>query len=267
MGRKANLDSNLKPIVLSDIHIRVVQAMHVLYRISNNSYTKERVATASKEYCLVNFVNNVLTEHDNMTIIADGVDAKLLDFICAKKQKNIEILNESLGSNGASFRFQLDYASGLPKNTIVLFQEDDYIYTEACWPNNTDFNYHEMISQALEFADYISFYDHPDKYMSPKVGGNPLISERGTEKTEVFCTQSMHWKYTNSTTCTFACMVETVQQDAKIWKHFCPANHPHDYQAFLALGLRGRKLATSIPGKATHCDKQWISPFFFNRDV
>ena len=241
--------------------------MHVLYRISNNSYKKERVPTASKEYCLVTFINNVLAEHDNMTIIADGVNAELLDFISSKKKKNIEILRESLGSNGASFRFQLDYASELPKNTIILFQEDDYIYKKACWPHNTGFTYHEMISHALEFADYISFYDHPDKYMSPKVGGNPLISEKGTEKTEVFCTKSSHWKYTNSTTCTFACTVETIKQDAQIWKHFCPANHPHDYQAFLALGLRGRKLATSIPGKATHCDMQWISPFFFNIEM
>ena len=60
--------------------------MHVLYRISNNSY-KKRVPTASKEYCLVTFINNVLTEHDNMTIIADGVDADLLDFISSKKKK------------------------------------------------------------------------------------------------------------------------------------------------------------------------------------
>ncbi len=267
MGRKTNLDSNLKTIFPSDIHTRVVRVMHVLYRISNNSYKKERLPNASKEYCLVNFINNVLTEHDNMTIIADGVDEELLDFIFTNRLNNIEILHENLGSNGASFRFQLDYASELPKNTVVLFQEDDYIYNEACWPHNSGFTYHEMISQALEFADYISFYDHPDKYMPPKVGGNPLVSEKGTEKTEVFCTKSIHWKYTNSTTCTFACMVETVKQDAKIWKHFCPANHPHDYQAFLALGLRGRKLATSIPGKATHCDMKWISPFFFNGDA
>lgn len=241
--------------------------MHVLYRISSNSYQKERLPVASKEYCLSNFINNVLTERDKMTIIADGVDAGLMEFILAQKQKNIEILRENLGSNGAAFRFQLDYASRLPQNTIVMLQEDDYIYKEARWPHNTNFNYHEMISQALEFADYISFYDHPDKYMSPKVGGNPLISERGTEQTEIFCTKSMHWKYTNSTTCTFACTVETVKQDSRIWKHFCPDNHPHDYQAFLALGLRGRKLATSIPGKATHCDMPWISPFFFNWEM
>ena len=237
--------------------------MHVLYRISSNSYQKERLSFANKEYCLSNFIDNVLSAHDKMTIIADGVDAELLEFILVKKRKNIEILNKNLGSNGAAFRFQLDYASSLPQRTVVLFQEDDYIYKEARWPHNTNFDYHEMISQALEFADYVSFYDHPDKYMPPEAGGNPLISDRGTEKTEIFRTESMHWKYTNSTTCTFACMVETVKQDAQIWKRFCPENHPHDYQAFLALGLRGRTVATSIPGKATHCDSQWISPFFF----
>ena len=31
---------------------------------------------------------------------------------------------------------------------------------------------------------------------------------------------------------------------------------------FLALGWKGRKLATALPGRATHADIGWISPFF-----
>ena len=63
-------------------------------------------------------------------------------------------------------------------------------------------------------------------------------------------------------TCTFATTAEVIRQDQKIWKLFCPGTHPNDFQSFLALGSRGRTLATSLPGKATHTEKPWISPFF-----
>ena len=102
--------------------------MHVLYRISSNSYQKERLSFASKEYCLSNFIDNVLSGHDKMTIIADGVDAELLEFILVKKRKNIEILNKNLGSNGACFplsvglcfRFATKYCSPVSRGRLHL---------------------------------------------------------------------------------------------------------------------------------------------------
>ena len=46
-----------------------------------------------------------------MTIIADNVDRQLLDFIKSKTRKNINVSEHNLGSNGASFRYQLDMAA------------------------------------------------------------------------------------------------------------------------------------------------------------
>ena len=100
------------------------------------------------------------------------------------------------------------------------------------------------------FAHYVSFYDHPDKYLSPKTGGNKFITEQGVENTGIFCTKNSHWKYTNSTTCTFATTAGVIKKDQKLWKLFCSGNHPNDFQSFLALGSRGRTLATSLPGRA-----------------
>ena len=236
--------------------------MHVLYRISSNSYEKERLSFATKEYCLSNFIENVLTSSDNMTIIADCVDNKLKQTINNYENSNVKIIHEELGSNGASFRFQIDFATSLPDNEIVLFQEDDYLYKPSGWPYQTCTTYHELSREALSFAHYVSFYDHPDKYLSPKFGGNKFITDHGVENTGVFRTRNSHWKYTNSTTCTFATTADVIKQDQKIWKLFCPGNHPNDFQSFLALGSRGRTLATSLPGKATHTEKPWISPFF-----
>lgn len=236
--------------------------MHVLYRISSNSYEKERLSFATKEYCLSNFVKNVVTSSDKMTIIADCVDTELRQIINSYKTSNIEILHKKLGSNGASFRFQIDLAASLPEGEIVLFQEDDYLYTSASWPYPNNTTYDGLIKEALQFAEYVSFYDHPDKYLSPKSGGNKFTTDQGVENTGIFRTENSHWKFTNSTTCTFATTSDVIKQDQKIWKTFCPENHPHDFQAFLALGVRGRLLATSIPGKSTHTEKPWLSPFF-----
>lgn len=236
--------------------------MHALYRISSNSYKKERLSFATKEYCLSNFINNVLTESDKLTIIADCVDHELKQIIDRSEAANIDILHETLGSNGASFRFQIDLAASFPDDEIVLFQEDDYLYMPANWPYRANTTYHELIKEALNFAEYVSFYDHPDKYLSPQFGGNKYITDQGVENTGIFRTENSHWKYTNSTTCTFATTAKVIRQDQKIWKAFCAGTHPHDFQSFLALGLRGRTLATSLPGKSTHTEMPWLSPFF-----
>ncbi len=236
--------------------------MQIVYRISNNSYKKERLPVATKEYCLKDFIEKVVTSDDFMTIIADSVDDDLGAYISQFQSNNIKIIPITARSNGASFRFQLEYVRSFKLDEIVMFQEDDYIYKTPSWPYGRSVKYHEMIERALKFADYISLYDHPDKYLPPKAGGNKFISPEGIESTAVFCTADSHWKYTNSTTCTFAARAQTILQDTKIWYEFCKTDHPYDFQAFLALGCKGRKLATPIPGRATHADIGWVSPFF-----
>jgi len=236
--------------------------MQILYRISNNSYNKDRLPYASKEYCLANFIVNVVTKNDRMLIIADCVNDDLMKTINSHACDNIEIMKKNFGSNGASFRFQLEYASTLSETEVVLFQEDDYLYKSAGWPFNLNTSYAELINEGLSQAHYVSFYDHPDKYIPPSLGGNKLISSSGIETTGLFLTRHSHWKFTNSTTCTFAAKAKTISEDMQIWKEFCPADHPYDFHAFIALSARGRKLVTSIPGKSTHTDTAHISPFF-----
>lgn len=238
--------------------------MQILYRISNNSYKKPRLSSATKEGCLENFINNVVTETDEMVIIADNVQAQLLDFIRSKSKRNIAVTEHNFGSNGASFRYQIELASSFPDEEIIMCQEDDYFYKPAEWPYQVKTTYGQLLEEVLDASDYASLYDHPDKYLPPALGGNKYISNEGVEHTGVFRTKHSHWKYTNSTTCTFACKSKTIRNDMKIWKQFCQGDHPHDFQAFVALSLKGRKLASSIPGRATHCELNFISPFFMN---
>ncbi len=239
--------------------------MKILYRVSSNSYKKQRLPKATKEFCLENFIENVVNHQNQLFLIGDNVEEDLKKFLISKTAENIEFIDQSFGSNGASFRFQLELASSFNDDELVLLQEDDYLYKPAAWPFHAPITYEELFSQALEHADYASVYDHPDKYLAPSLGGNKLISETGVESTGLFCTAHSHWKYTNSTTCTFASTARTIRKDLKIWMHFCSGDHPYDFQAFTALGLKGRKLATSIPGRATHAELNQISPFFIEQ--
>ena len=236
--------------------------MKILYRVSSNSYKKPRLAEATKEFCLENFIKNVLHKSDEMILIGDNVDAPLKSYLEAKKSDNIRFIDQQFGSNGASFRFQLELASSFNDDDVVLLQEDDYLYKSPNWPYHSGVSYNEIFSEALQYADYVSAYDHPDKYIAPSHGGNKFINESGVENTGLFRTPHSHWKYTNSTTCTFASRAKTLRKDLKIWFHFCSGDHPYDFQAFTALGLKGRRLATSIPGRATHTELNQISPFF-----
>ena len=106
----------------------------------------------------------------------------------------------------------------------------------------------------------MSLYDHADKYIPANKGGNPLIDIDGGEITKVFRTKSTHWKLTNSTTMTFACTIEQLQQDAEVWKKYTEGTHPHDMQIFLELRDKGRSLVTPLPGYSTHCEPSWSSP-------
>ena len=96
--------------------------------------------------------------------------------------------------------------------------------------------------------------------MSP--GPNPLVRDGG-EATKVILTRSTHWKYTNSTTMTFAARAGTLKQDYEILRQHCETDIPLDFRMFIALRQRGRKLITPIPGRATHCD-HFPSPFFLS---
>ena len=73
-----------------------------------------------------------------MTIIADNVDRQLLEFIKSRTRKNINVSEHNLGSNGASFRHQLDMAASFPDEEIILLQEDDYLYKPLSGPTKKE---------------------------------------------------------------------------------------------------------------------------------
>ena len=220
--------------------------MYVIYRISDTGYQKDKPDYINNQNCL----NNALYTFNKATwwVIADNVGDETKEFINSKV-KTVEYV--SVGHGAGTFNLALDIALNLPDNEIVYFLENDYLH---------NLNADKIIESGFDLGfDYVTAYDHPDKYLNPIEGGNPFCSGRA-EDTRVYLGEYCHWKLTNSTTMTFAAKVKTLKEDEEILRKWTKDTYPYDFQMFMELKQIGRRLASAIPGFATHGETDWLSP-------
>ena len=232
--------------------------MRIFYRLSDGSYPKERFKHATKKNCLYNFLKHFNNTDDQMVLFLDNVKSET--FI--KFQKLIRDHNASFGgmpvsikqsfagSSAKSFRLVFEAALEREDDEAVYFVEDDYAYL----PNSR-----KVLLEGLERADYVTLYNHPDKYIPASKGGNPLIGYDAAEQTKVFVTDNSYWMMTNSTTMTFATTVGVLREDASVWRKYTEGSYPQDMKIFLDLRREGRTLIQPIPTKATHCEPKWAA--------
>ena len=220
--------------------------MNIIYRISNNSYTKDRPDYVNKKVCFENAYNTF--KDCKWTVVCDRLNDETKTFL---EKFNLELTHVDIGNNAGSFNYVLDKALELDNKEIVYLLEDDYLHK----PNSK-----QIITDGIELGfDYVTLYDHPDKYMNPIDGGNPFCSGM-SEETRVYLGDNCHWKLTNSTTMTFASKVKTLREDEKIIRKWTNDEHPHDFQMFIELKQNFRRLASPIPGYSTHCESRWLTP-------
>lgn len=227
--------------------------MKIYYRISNNSYKKNRLSFATKEFCLNNFLNQFNINENNITIIADNVTEEgLLSFINSKKSNNITIEYTKL-NNAQSFKYIISKSCDeCNDEDYIYYAEDDYLH----WHNSDN-----LIKEGLQISNYVTLYDHPDKYIDKSDGGNPFI-DGGGEITRLVKTNNIHWKLTNSTTLTFGTTGRTIKKDKDIWYKYLQNPYPRDFDAFCDLiQNNGRSLISCVPGNSTHTEIPWICPF------
>lgn len=225
--------------------------MKVLYRISDNGYTKVKLPNATKRRCLLNFLTHWSV--DEVTVYMDRCTEETESFLRDMSDRhNLTVVPIDGGSSAGSWRVVQNEALKLDDDEIVYFVEDDYFHI---------LHSRRALLEGIQRADYVTLYDHADKYIPASQGGNPYISEQGGEQTVVIRTDSCHWKLTNSTTMTFATTVETLRYDLEVWNHFTQGTHPNDFHAFLTLRQRGRSLISPLPSFSTHCEPAWLAPF------
>ena len=212
--------------------------MKIYYRISDKGRRNDKPDFINIENCLRNFCNHF--DPKDITIIADNCEDNTIYVI--KKYINVDnIIRTSLGNSGAFLFAAKQAIKDNTDNTIVYLVEDDYLHLKDS---------QQLINEGFVYGDYVSLYDHPDKYLE---GGkpNPYVFGGG-EETKVLLTKSTHWKYTNSTTMTFATHTKTLGKDIEVLTRYCQNNIPDDFGMFCDLIKLGRKLVTSIPGRSTH---------------
>ena len=221
--------------------------MFVIYRISDTGYQKDKPDYINNQNCFENALRTF--NKANWWVIADNVGDETKEYLNSKV-KTIEYV--SVGHGAGTFNLALNFALALPDpNEIVYFLENDYLHKPEA---------DKIIESGFDLGfDYVTAYDHPDKYLNPIEGGNPFCSGRA-EDTRVYLGEHCHWKLTNSTTMTFAAKVKTLKEDEDVLRKYTSTTHPYDFQMFMELKQRGRRLASSIPGFATHGETDYLSP-------
>lgn len=224
--------------------------IHVFYRLSSKNATvpKNKLPFTTKKYCLDNFIS--VFGKENLYIQADNCSEEVINELINSK---INYKKTNYSSSPESFVMLLEEIKKLNDNDIVYIVEDDYLHL----PNAKKV----LFEGILTGANYVTGYDHPDKYIDADKGGNPYI-ESGGEITRVLLTTSSHWKMTNSTCLTFLTTVKNIKEDFDIWKK-CTYEVPSLGSFYAFTNLRdetGKVLISSIPGVSTHVETKWVSP-------
>ena len=160
--------------------------------------------------------------------------------------RNVHNFYRTSKGNSASFRLAVELAELHPAD-IYYFVEDDHLHL----PDQKSY-----LAAGLEHFDFVSLYDHPDKYHHQCYPGL---------QRQVLATPIGHFSSSPSTVMTFACKAETLRRAREILLD--PAftgkelKAPRDHQMFIALAEAGFTLGTAIPGRSTHCERQLLSPY------
>ena len=241
-----------------------MERLHVYYRMSDTPAfsVKQKPPYINNENCLVNFVENF--DPDDMLIIADSVSESTKSFLDgAGKKYGIPVEHVSFKSGSKTFARAFDLALGLDDEEIVYFVEDDFLHRKGS---------KKILLEAFREtgADYVTLYDHPDKYIDRKAGGpNPFV-KHGGEPTRVITTTSTHWKATNSTVLTFASRVGTLREDVRVCRRCVRPKVANDFLAFTRLNRSRffyrifssrRTLIHPVPGWATHGESAFLTPY------
>jgi len=229
-----------------------MRKIHVFVRhcnISSNSANKTRPSWFTKEKALKNLLDSK-DENTFVTILLDTASAPdpSEHFTDAySKRGELKVVPRKGGTDAHSFINLIEYVTSLniDPDDIVYLLEDDYVHREGwCKALRDAFD--------ASLADYVTLYDHSDKYGSLYKG----------LKSELYVTPSCHWRSTPSTTNTYAMLFDTIVNHKTVHLKFSDikVGYTFDHNKFMYLGSMGKKLISPIPGFSTHVEEEHLSP-------
>lgn len=208
---------------------------YLFYRITSKSNDKPRLDGFSKIDCLNNLLENF--PDYRMVCVADNCDDLIYELL--EKKNFYKLVRTSLGNCG-SFKYLLNAElPSLANDDLIYFVEDDYLHRVGSAG---------ALEEGLKYFDYVTLYDHPDKYGINSPNTNPLVSKGAlSEATQIIRGINTIWRTTNSTTMTFGVVAKTMRMDSWIWRLANTGfNTPRDFHAWIYLtGPREFSLRTS----------------------
>jgi len=223
--------------------------VHIFMRhchFSDVSAHKARLPGFSREACFENLLSTIAGENVQLHLLLDTFRPMEGEHFI-KKQHQFPITEMRAGSEAAAFLLMLEYVlkQDLAPDAIVYFLEDDYLHRQG-WVSVLREGF------TLPGVDYITLYDHKDKYFFPQYVGL---------QSKLFQTPSTHWRTTPSTTNTYAMRFATLQKHIDTHRAFSLGRKiSDDHQKFCQLSSLGATLISPIPGWSTHCEPDYASP-------
>jgi len=230
--------------------------MTIIYRLSSGGYQKEKPDYINNMSCLGNTFTTLRGGDDNIIIIADKLkddELSQVKDLMGDLYEGDKIIEVNEGNGASTFRLALDEALKLPDDMIVYFVESDYIHR---------INSMDIIQDAINIgANYVTLYLHPDKFIPPNLGGNPLVSEDGGYPTKIYKGKCGLYGIFDSTTMTFAAEVKTLREDKTIIDKHISGTYPADAPMFWELMKeKQRMLLCPLTTYSTHGETRWMAP-------
>ena len=241
----------------------------ILFRISSKGYPKVKVDGINKYDSLKNLTKNF--QGWKFICVADNCDEELIAHIKTNYQFD-QLIETQLGNPGSFWKIYEIALDMAKDDDIFYFIEDDYLHLPEA---------PIALEEGLHYFDYVTLYDHPDKYNLHHGPINPYAKKnRYSELTEVVAGPNHWWRTSNSTTMTFAVTGKTLKADADIWSITKTAKQDFDFDNFCILTKQPmmaksshikqisrrlqfwskpkRYLGISIPGLALHLEKAFL---------
>jgi len=184
------------------------------------------------EFCLKSFVDAFKEVNPKVIFICDHCGEDYDKMIKKIVPFPHDIKHTSLGIDGTC-RLQYEMYEATDEDA-VLFQEADYLYLPDAG---------KEIVEAVEKLDFVTPYDHPDKYETETTPTVQVVGNR-------------HWKQTISTTSTFA----TKREHFNAYRDIFYKHGYIDHARWVEINEKGGLLWSALPAIATHMVGKYLSP-------
>lgn len=242
-----------KSLKMNSVKLQDNVKVHIYYRTSDKGYPKEKPVYINNEHCLENALNVFPPEIVDWHIICDNCCNESLEKIRDTWKNhncnvdNIKITN--IGHGAGTFRIAYEDSLQYPDNDIIYFLENDYLHLDdSLNAINTGF---QVLDSKI---DYLTLYDHPDKYDMNYVFSYPYF-----KYSRIYNDGQRIWQRVPSTTMTFCARVSTLKKDKKIFWAYTGTKHPYDLEIFINLLMKKRVLVSPVMSLSTHGETKFLA--------